>query len=115
PFKPAFDDRFWGTPSSPDILINKTTAPKFLTNFNTLLFTDTLEGGAITEIRIWAPPVVGGSTTAGYYNEGGDRFGVATVKVTAQRFASSDTLQTNPLATRTVQLVVTEFPFPGPN
>jgi hypothetical protein len=115
PFKPGFDDRFWGTPASPDILISRTSAPKFLANFNSLLFTDTLEGGEITEIRIWAPPVVGGSTTNGYYNEGGDRFGVATVKVTAQRFGTADTTKSNPLATRTVQLVVTEFPFPGPN
>jgi hypothetical protein len=115
PFKPGFDDRFWGTPNSPDILISRTTAPKFLKAFNGFLFTDTLEGGEITEIRIWAPPVVGGSLTGGYYNDGGDRYGVATVRVTAQRFNTNDTLKTNPIATRTVQLVVTEFPFPGPN
>ena len=116
PFKPSFSDRFYGTPNSPDILINRTTAPNFLTAFNTALFTDLSDGGEITEIRIWAPPIVGGSITAGFYNNGGDRYGVATIRVTAQRFAPSDaTTRLNPLATRTVQLVVTEFPFPGPN
>lgn len=115
PFKPAFDDRFYGTPDKPDIIINNTTAPIFLANFNSQMFTDTIEGGEITEIKIWAPPIVGGSMANGYHNGDGDRYGVATVKVTAQRFATTDTKRTNPLATRTVQLVVTEFPFPGPN
>lgn len=115
PFKPSFDDRFYGTPDHPDILINNTTAPTFLAAFNTKLFPNTTEGGEITEIRIWAPPIVGGSLTGGYYNETGDRYGVATIKVTAQRFAATDNTKSNPLATRTVQEVITEFPFPGPN
>ena len=114
PFKPGFDDRFYGTPNSPDILIDKNT-PKFLAAFNSALFFDTTEGGEITEIRIWAPPIVGGSTTGGFYNETGDRYGVATIRVTSQRFAATDTTKSSPLATRTVQEVVTEFPFPGPN
>ena len=116
PFKPGFTDRFWGTPNYPDILIDKTTGSTFLTSFNTKLFKDTSEGGEITEIRIWAPPIVGGSLSGGkFYNETGNRYGVATIRVTAKRYAPGDNAKANPLATRVVQLVVTEFPFPGPN
>ncbi|HEV8435811.1 MAG TPA: hypothetical protein VGR95_20550 [Thermoanaerobaculia bacterium] len=116
PFKPAATDRFFGTPDYPDILINKATAPNFLATFNSKLFNDTIDGGEITEIRIWAPPIVGGSLSGNmYYNDGAARYGVATIKVTAKRYAPGDTNKTSPIATRAVQLVVTEFPFPGPN
>lgn len=115
PFKPNVSDRFYGTPDHPDILINKTTAPTFLANFNNLLFKDTVEAGRISEIRIFAPPIVNGTINAqGYYdnNVGTDaRYGVATVRVTAQKVDASN----NVIAQRVVQLVVTEFPFPGPN
>lgn len=104
-------DRFYGDENHADILINTTTAPIFLAAFNTALFPDTTEGGAISEIKIYAPPVVGGTTNGNGFVEGGDRYGVATIKVTAEKKDVTGRVS----ARRFVKLVVTEFPFPGPN
>jgi hypothetical protein len=113
PFKPSFDDRFYGTENYPDILINDTTSPKFLKTFNAALFNDTTDAGRITDIRIYAPPIVGGllDNATHYWESQGDRYGVATVRVTCSRFDASG----NVISQRQVHEVVTEFPFPGPN
>ena len=113
PFKPSFEDRFYGTENYPDILINTTTAPKFLKTFNDALFKDTAEAGTITDIRIYAPPIVDGTIDPAthYHNLDGDRYGVATIRVTCSRFDGAG----NVIAQRQVHEVVTEFPFPGPN
>lgn len=112
PYHPKEEDRLYGTENFPDILIQDTAGNgrTFLNTFNTLLFPDLAEGGRITEIRIYAPPIVGGSVNPEGFIEGGDRYGYATVKVTAEK-----TVNNNVVARRFVKLVVTEFPFPGPN
>src|SRR5947209_1028921 len=113
PFKPSFEERFYGTENYPDILMNDTTAPTFLKAFNKALFNDTAEAGRITDIRIYAPPIVNGSINAAthYWEDGGDRYGVATVRITSSRFDGAG----NVIAQRQIHEAVTEFPFPGPN
>ena len=148
--------RFYGTENNPDIWINQTTSaaagnvvgPRdFLTHFNIALFNnnpalnrmDNNEGGIITDIRIYAPPVEnanlsadpgwnggGGQPTNGLgtvaqgFLEGGTRFGVATVRVTATKFnPPCENFPCNApnfrvVATRTVKVTITEWPFPGP-
>ena len=148
PFKPHHSDRFFGTEDNPDVLINNTTAPTFLSNFNNQLFNtntafgaagawcqncDNTEGGVITDIRVYAPPIDGatyvdepGWTTAaggippgrGFWH-GGSRFGLATIRVTAAKYNKP---RCNPLtdttcvviSQRSMKFVITEFPFPGP-
>jgi hypothetical protein len=112
PFKPNADDRLFGDSDHPDVLINDTTGKTFLDNLNNLMFPDTSEAGRITEIRVYAPPIVGGTKVNGYYQPNvGDRYGVATVKVIATKFDKKG----NAIAQRAVTEVVTEFPFPGPS
>ncbi|HEY0142149.1 MAG TPA: pilus assembly PilX N-terminal domain-containing protein [Thermoanaerobaculia bacterium] len=147
PFKPQFEHRFLGTENNPDILINDRTAPQFLAEFNIALFNrdttaaaaancsgcDNTEGGRVTEIRIYAPPIDGGfvnaapgwadPATSGIpaasgFHFGGTRFGLATIRVTATKY---NTPACGPyvagcrqIAQRSVKLVVGEWPFPGP-
>lgn len=141
--------KFYGTEDNPDILINDRTAPTFLSGFNIRLFNttvpgtmptdtnacsscDNVQGGRVTEIRIYAPPVDGGitntyagwTTAAGIPNArgfiyGGSRFGIATIRVTAVKY---NLPQCGPyqsgcraLAERTVKFVIAEWPVPGPS
>src|SRR5262249_17521811 len=69
--------------------------------------------GQITEIRIYAPPIVDGTLNANGFWEGGQRYGVATISVTAQQFSDPDTPR-RPIASHTVRLVVGEIPLPIP-
>jgi len=132
PFKGSLDNRFMGTQGYPDILIDNSTAfgRTFLTTYNATLF-PVQEGGSgqnprVTEIRVFAPPIIGatkrdstnGGIGTGDY-EGGVRYGLATVQVTSQKFTPSDaadntTPSSKALASRTVQIIVSEWPFPGP-
>ncbi|HXG59211.1 MAG TPA: hypothetical protein VNL91_09330 [Thermoanaerobaculia bacterium] len=131
PYKPEGGNRFFGLDEvSADVKIDRSTADgrTFLDTFNQRLFRDNVEGGRIIEILVYAPPVLNPPTPAfttvtgppdrRYWN-GGTRYGVATIKVTAQK--------TNPpnctpgvdtpcalVAQRSVKLVISEFPFPGP-
>jgi hypothetical protein len=149
------EGRFFGTEDNPDILINDKTAATFLAQLNIRLFNTTVpatlptgltsstactscdntQGGRITEIRIYAPPTVGGITnsqatwtsTAGIpavtaptvaFTQGGSRYGVATIRVTAVKYVNP---QCGPfktgcssLAQRVVKFVVAEWPVPGP-
>jgi hypothetical protein len=125
-------------------------ATDFLTLFNiklfnnnpTLLTMDNNEGGVITDIRIYAPSTEGANvnTAVGWlaansgqpqngvgFVEGGTRFGVATIRVTATKYNPPCTTFQSPgcdelaaagrirvIGTRTVKLAVTEWPFPGP-
>jgi hypothetical protein len=144
PYKPQFEHRFYGTEENPDILINRTTGATaggtaaspadFLTQFNGLLFNNTpnaatadnSENMRVTEIRVYAPPIDGGTLNAqpgwtvaagipanvqGFW-DGGSRFGIATIKVTASKFRPGSTTQA--IARRAVKMVVAEWPFPGP-
>jgi hypothetical protein len=112
-------DRFYGVDAaSADIVINETNAAAFLTTFNQRLFNDFLEGGRVTEIRIYGPPVVAGTftTTAGglrFWNRNvGTRYGLATIMVSAEKTADGTTTG-RVVARRTVKIVVAELPLPG--
>lgn len=147
PFKKNTEDRFFGTENNPDILINDKTAPDFLAAFNIALFNtnagatagpactgcDNTQGGRVTEIRIFAPPIDGGSINTepgwsdpntsgipagqGFYI-GGTRFGLASIRVTATKFHKADcgpyVTGCRVIAERNVRMVVAEWPFPGP-
>ncbi|HEX2834094.1 MAG TPA: hypothetical protein VHW00_13870 [Thermoanaerobaculia bacterium] len=156
PFRTALPQhRLYGTETNPDVWINQTTAEAaqasmsaandFLTIFNIKLFNtnntlntmDNNEGGVITDIRVYAPPVenatinaeagwTSGASGAGVnatgFIEGGTRFGVATVRVTATKFDPPCTqfpctgagTTRRVVATRTVKVTIAEWPFPGP-
>jgi hypothetical protein len=116
PFKPHPEDRFFGTEDTADIIINATTldgttAPDFLTRVNTALFRDTTPA-EITDIRVFSPPIVGGTVNADGFWEGGSRYGLATIKVTAVKFDTGTPRRV--IAQRTVKKVIAEWPFPGP-
>jgi hypothetical protein len=99
PFKPATRDMFYGDENTPDVEINAsmgTTATNYLDDLNeALLGTDT--DLRISEILVFSPPMVNN-----------DRFGVATVKVTAEKMRNDQ-----PIARRAVKIVVGETPLPG--
>ncbi|MCA1732690.1 MAG: pilus assembly PilX N-terminal domain-containing protein [Acidobacteria bacterium] len=112
PFKPSPNDRFYGNFENADIIINDskgTTAQNYLATLNTMLF-GTTSDTRLTELRIFAPPVVDGVLTNGFW-VGGSRFGVATVSATAER--RTEWPSGRPLARRTVKIVVGETPLPG--
>lgn len=149
-FDRSYRDRngkFYGTEDNPDVLINDTTAPSFMTKFNIYLFNttvpatitdpnctgcDNVDGGRVTEIRVFAPPMDGGFTNnaAGWtaatggippangFTNGGARFGIATIRVTATKYNRADcgplVSGCRALATRTVKMVIAEWPVPGP-
>ena len=113
PFKPRPQDRFYGTEDNPDVRINATTLaatpfPNFLDTFNAAITADATNG-RVTEIIVYAPPIVAGAINAQGFWEGGNRYGLATIRVTARKF-----IATTVVAERTVKMVVSEWPFPGP-
>lgn len=110
PFKPKPVNRFYGTDNAADadVFLTLTNAATFLGELNTQLFPN-LENGQITEILIYAPPIIGGTVNGNGFWEGGTRYGLATIKVTAELRRG-----TNTVAKRWVKLVVSEWPFPGP-
>ena len=126
PYKPGNDHRFFGVDeASADVRINRDTAAAFLDTFNQRLFNGADAGGRVIEILIYAPPVLNPLSPAtttyngGRFWNGGTRYGVATIKVTAEktnpancRFGVDTPCQL--LARRAVKMVVAEFPFPGP-
>lgn len=120
PFKPLTPDRLWGTEASPDILIDRTTTEgrAYLDSLNTLLFQNNA-GGRITDIRIYAPPVLNANVNAQGFIDADPpgliaaptRYGLATVRVAAQL----DSAAGRPAgASRFVKMVISEYPFPGP-
>lgn len=113
PYRPAKENRFWGDDSSPDILINDTIDATTMQNLNTYLFgSDSRVNGRISEIRVYAPPMVGGTLTGGFWDTKGERFGTATIKVTAQKWSAANGGKL--LSTGVVRMVVGEFPLPVP-
>lgn len=147
PYKKSSDDRFFGTEANPDILINDRTHGAWLAQFNIHLFNrdsaataaancggcDNREGGRVTEIRVFAPPIDGGTVNnqAGWSNpaasgipaatgfyQGGTRFGLASIRVTATKFNRPDcgpyVAGCRTVAQRSVKFVIAEWPFPGP-
>jgi hypothetical protein len=110
PFRVNNRDRFYGDEEHADVMINSTkgnVATTYLTTLNTALFPD--NSIRITDIRVYAPPMPGAKVSAaGFYTENNTtRFGVATVRVTAEKLVGSRVA-----ATRTVKVVIAETPFP---
>lgn len=117
PFKITDSNRFHGNENTPDVVLTldaNSTATTFLNKLNDELFVD--DSVRITDIRVYAPPMPGGAlvnetpglANSGFWQPGGaGRYGVATIRVTAQKLAGSKVV-----ARRTVKLVITETPFP---
>lgn len=105
-------NRFFGTENYPDVIIDRSTTDgqTYLDRLNTVLFADNDSGGQITEIRVYAPPIIGGTVNAHDCIDGGVRYGVATIRATAEKRDGANNL----LAQRRVTITVSEWPFPGP-
>jgi hypothetical protein len=118
PLKGAANNRFYGDEATADFRLNDAVdtalGTTVLANINTRLFgANRWDTGRITDIRVYAPPTVGGTLTGGFWI-GGTRYGVATIRVTAQKRRTNDA--TSPLiAERVVRLIVGEFPLPIPD
>jgi hypothetical protein len=112
PYRPAVGNRFYGDDSSSDILLNDAIDATTMRALNTYLFgADSRVNGRISEIRVYAPPMIGGTLTDGFWNNG-ERFGTATIKVTAEKWSTATGGKL--LSTGVVRLVVGEFPLPVP-
>jgi hypothetical protein len=112
PYRPARQHRFFGDEETADITITDAIDATTLNKLNTfLLGANSRAAGRITEIRVYAPPIVGGTLVGGFWT-GGNRFGTATIRVTAEKWSADNggTLR----ARRIVRLVVGEFPMPIP-
>jgi hypothetical protein len=136
PYRTASENRLFGDENSADIIINSDTDPVVLGKFNDVLLgtsTEDRRDGEVVEIKVFAPPIVSGKLIAeptGKLNadgtpqmfwSGGERYGVATIKVTSQMFrdrtmtkAAGKYQSQNILATHSVRLVVGELPLPIP-
>lgn len=125
PYGPQDNDRFYGAEDSPDILINRSTdeGVAFLDALNTKFLgeegdVDARPAGEITEIRIFAPPMVGATLSPEdppHFYAGGTRYGVATIMVRAERFdrpLSSDDRRS--IARAESRIVISQFPMPVP-
>jgi hypothetical protein len=112
PYRPASGNRFFGDDSMADVVVNDTIDATTMTNLNTYLFgADSPVNGRITEIKVYAPPMVGGTLVGGFWM-GGERYGTATIKVTAEKWSAATGGRR--LSSAVVRLVVGEFPLPVP-
>jgi len=120
PYRPGNDDRLWGDEDHADVIINRATNPNMVDAFNNVLLASNgatasgadKQAGEVTEIKVYAPPIVGGTLTNGFWS-GGQRYGVATIKVTAQQFRDPAN-HSGVIASHAVRLVVGELPLPIP-
>lgn len=123
PFGPKEPDMFFGDEERADVLIvagRNEESDKFLEKFNNALFfypdaTDATkkreyEDGRIASIRIYAPPNVGGALIGGFW-VAGQRYGVATIAVTAEKRNSLGAVISQSIC----RLVLAPFPLPGPS
>ncbi|HEX6083085.1 MAG TPA: hypothetical protein VF266_01075 [Thermoanaerobaculia bacterium] len=112
PFGPEEEDMFFGNEANADILIideRNADSTAFIKTFNDNFFYNT-DGGRVTAIRIYAPPNVGGSLIGGFW-VAGQRYGVATIAVTAEKRNSLNAV----VAQSICRLVLAPFPLPGPS
>ena len=134
PYRPDSPHRFYGDENTGDIIINSVTDLTTINNFNNALLGPSAEDkrtGEVTEIRVYAPPIVGGTLTPNgvatnadgtlqQFWSGGERYGVATIKITAQQFRDTNLTgapkyaASNILSSHSVRLVVGEIPLPIP-
>ena len=112
PFKITNNNRFYGNVNTADVIITygaNSTATTFLDKLNKTLFVD--DSLRISDIRVYAPPIPGASLVNGTgdngFWEGGTRYGIATVRVTAQKLAGGRVI-----GQRMVKMVLAETPFP---
>lgn len=132
PYRPDPNNRFYADENTGDIVINRTTDVGTIDKVNKILLGPNAEdtrSGEITEIRIYAPPSVGGIlvSNGGKTNPDGtpqqfwsgpmQRFGVATIKVTATQYRDPNgdkSAASNIVAQHAIRLVVGELPLPIP-
>lgn len=124
PFGPAPADMFYGTEASADVVITTANSPVYLRNLNANLLgpesaSEARSTGEITEIRVFAPPIVGANVitdTAGKtFFDGGTRYGVATIAVRVDKFNKPSTQAGRvSIANATCRIVVSQFPLPVP-
>lgn len=146
PYRPRSENRFYGDENSADLIINRTTDLATITIVNNMLLgtalaadgvtriasAEDLRDGEVTEIKIFAPPIVGGTlltngaatnadgTPQRFWGGPAERFGVATIKVTATMFrdrtltGAARMTASNILASHAIRLVVGEIPLPIP-
>jgi hypothetical protein len=112
PYRGQYYDRLYGSENSADIIINKDSNAAALTAFNTALLGSDQSAGEVSEVRVYAPPMVGAVLNGSGFWEGGERYGVATIKCTAVQYA--DTAKTKIRASHAVRIVVGEVPIPIP-
>ena len=128
PFGPLAKDEFFGVEANADVTIDRSTPEgrTFLDNLNTKFLgpesaVDARPAGEITDIRIYAPPMVGGVPTpatapiTGTFYIGGTRYGVATIMVRAQKFDQPSTVAgRRSISLAECRIVVSQFPLPTP-
>lgn len=118
PYRGQYYDRLYGDEDHADIIINRTTNPTAIDDFNAALLGTDQTAGEVSDIRIYAPPIVGGTLTNGFW-EGGVRYGLATIKVTAQQYrlrsgSGASAVRSGVIASHAVRMVVGEVPIPIP-
>src|SRR5258707_15597543 len=115
PYRPAANDRFYGDENSADIIINNSNDKASIDNINNILLgtsADDRMSGEISEIKVFAPPIVGGILTPNgtvknadgtpqQFWLGGSRFGTATIKVTATQYRDPTLAMNAKIATAT--------------
>jgi hypothetical protein len=126
PFKGPDIDKFYGDINSADVWINdnvrggspgaNSKAKTYLDNLSAIIF-PAAQGNEklrISDIRVYAPPVLNGTKVGGQTPDNGtgfwvgeNRYGVATIRVTAQKLVSGKVR-----AERSVKAVIAETPFP---
>jgi hypothetical protein len=135
PYRPGANDRFYGDENSADIIINNSTDKTTIDNINTILLgtlaANDRMSGEISEIKVFAPPIVSGVLTPNgtatnadgtpqKFWVNGSRFGTATIKVTATQYRDpslampAKTATANIIASHAVRFVVGEIPLPIP-
>lgn len=113
PYRPNPMHRFLGNEETADITINHTIDNTTMVNLNTYLFgSDSRINGRVSEILIYAPPMIGATLNAQGFWEGGERFGTATIKVTAEKWTAET--GGSLLSRQAIRVIVGEFPLPVP-
>jgi hypothetical protein len=123
PFGPASDDLFLGTELSADVKVTRALPANaaYLDNLNNTLLGPAPAGearsaGEITEIDVYAPPIIGGNlvgTAPNQFWSGGTRYGVATIAVRVDKFNKAGAGRVS-IANTTCRIVVSQFPLPVP-
>jgi len=112
PYRGDAVTEFRGTEAGPDLLLIDTPgAVDFLDKLNQLLFTDQSRTGRITQIALYAPPMI---AVGGVMK----RAGVCTIKITVSKFRGMGTIGIVPVVTstslkvgeRTLKAVLNEVP-----